>query len=118
MFLPLKPYTRYICPNDTGRGHSSLWAGALNPAVRSIHDGYCICGAVMVEEVKDGTRWRVEFEADTYDGRGWHRITNETESERDARSQVRGLREQEAQGEPVRFLSLSRSATAWEAVDA
>lgn len=49
--LPLKPYTKYICPNDAGGlGHSALYAGALNPAVRSRLDGWCICGAQMVEE--------------------------------------------------------------------
>jgi hypothetical protein len=118
VIMPLKPYTRYICPNDTGHGgHSSHWTGIRNPAVSTTRDGYCMgCGAVMVEEVKDGTRWRVEFEADT--GFGWHNIVNETESERDARSQVIGLRQQEAEGEPVRFIGLSKSGSAWEAVDA
>jgi hypothetical protein len=51
-FLPLKPYTKYVCPNGSGYGHSALYAGALNPKVRSRSDGWCMCGAQMVEEAQ------------------------------------------------------------------
>jgi hypothetical protein len=62
-FLPLKPHTKYVCPNRTGYGHSALWAGALNPAVRSRSDGWCICGAQMVEEAKLHTEmYRLSWE--------------------------------------------------------
>jgi hypothetical protein len=113
--LPLKPYTKYICPNGGGYGHSSHWTGARNLAVSSRHDGYCICGAVMVEEVDDGTRWRVTFEADN--GFGWHPVVNETSSERDARSQVKGLHQLQADGEPVRKIGLARAVVGWEPVE-
>jgi hypothetical protein len=50
-FLPLKPYTKYVCPNDGGGlGHSSMWSGALVPQGRTRSDGWCIGGAQMVEE--------------------------------------------------------------------
>jgi hypothetical protein len=63
-FLPLQPYTKYVCPNDTGYGHSSMWTGALNPAVRSRRDGYCMCGAVMVDEAELHTgKYRLTWES-------------------------------------------------------
>jgi hypothetical protein len=109
--LPMKPYTKYVCPSGGGYGHSGHWTGARNPAVSSINDGYCMCGAVMVEEVKDGTLWRVTFEADT--GYGWHPVVKETDSERNARAQVEGLHKLEAAGEPVRDIRLSKASVEW-----
>lgn len=114
--LPMKPYTKYICPNGSGYGHSSHWTGARNMAVSSRSDGYCLgCGAVMVEEVDDGTCWRVTFETDT--GYGWHPVERETSSERDARTQVAGLHELQAAGEPVRNIALARAVVGWQTVE-
>ena len=57
----LKPYTSYICPNDTGRGHSSVWSGAQNvPELRKPTDDRCICGAQLVEE--DREVWRLSWQ--------------------------------------------------------
>lgn len=57
----LKPYTSYVCPNDTGRGHSSVWSGAQNvPELRKPTDDRCICGAQLVEE--DREVWRLSWE--------------------------------------------------------
>jgi hypothetical protein len=116
VLLPLKPYTRYICPDDTGQGHSTLYTGALNPAVRMTRDGYCTCGERQVEEVDDGTRWRLSWEMDT--GAGWHPVVKETSSERDARSQAEGLERLAAEGELIRNVRLERAHADWEAVDA
>lgn len=113
--LPLKPHTHYVCPNGGGYGHSQMWTGALNPAVRMRSDGYCLCGALLVEETDDGIRWRVTFELNT--GDGWHLVTKETSSERNARDQVAGLREQEATGEPVRSIALARAVPGWQTVE-
>jgi len=57
----LKPYTSYICPNDTGLGHSAVWSGAQNvPELRTPTDDRCICGAQFVEE--DREVWRLSWE--------------------------------------------------------
>lgn len=117
VLVPLNRYSRYICPNDTGNGgHTSMWTGALVPQARSTRDGYCMtCGVLMVEEVDDGTRWRLSWEM--FNGRDWHPIVKETKSERDARSQMLGLEALEAEGEPIRNVRLERATTAWEAVN-
>lgn len=57
----LKPYTSYVCPNDTGLGHSSVWSGAQNvPELRRPNDDRCTCGAQYVEE--DREVWRLSWE--------------------------------------------------------
>lgn len=113
--LPMKPYTKYVCPNGGGYGHSSLWTGVLNPAVRCRSDGYCGgCGALLVAEVDDGTRWRLTWEMDS--GHGWHPVDKETSSATEARSQIEGLRELQAAGEPIRNVLLQRAVVGWETV--
>lgn len=57
----LKPFTSYVCPNGSGRGHSSMWSGAQNvPELRRPNDDRCVCGAQFVEE--DAEVWRISFE--------------------------------------------------------
>lgn len=47
----LEPYTSYVCPNDTGQGHSSVWSGSQSiPELRSPTANLCICGATYVRE--------------------------------------------------------------------
>lgn len=112
----LKAGTKYVCPVGYGRlGHSGIYTGANNPVFQRPSDGFCICGERMVEEVDDGSRWRLTWEMDT--GSGWHPVEKETASERDARSQADGLRELAAQGEKIRDVRLARAMVAWEPVD-
>lgn len=57
----LEPYTSYVCPNDTGLGHKSVWSGAQNvPELRSLTDNLCTCGATLVKE--DDEVWRLSFD--------------------------------------------------------
>ena len=116
---PLKPYTKYYCPNDTGGvGHSSIWTGAYrNPRPEA---GWCMCGTRFVEEPRnDGTHWRLSWEmSGPFDPPGvFHPASRETSSEHDARQQLRGLAELADQGEPIRNIRLEKSVSAWVEVD-
>jgi len=133
----LKPLTRYVCPErEPGEmGHTSIRTGSMGRSLGTA----CACGAELVEEVDDGTRWRVSFEmvsavthpelydpaterarADVVlgdiDEDWWHPVSRETSSEVDARSQILGLYEQIGEGELIRRVLLERSSPAWEPV--
>lgn len=57
----LEPYTRYVCPNDTGRGHSSCWSGSQDvPELRTPTGNLCICGSQYVKE--DDEEWKLSWE--------------------------------------------------------
>ncbi len=133
----LKPHTLYICPTGNGNlGHSSIWTGAYNkPGDR---DGTCICGEEMVEEVKDGSRYRLEWESvdpwfaseqealfgkyvwastpsEAWTTFPWHPVSRESESRSSIEAQYRRLKAwAESHQQPIRNVRLLRSATSWE----
>jgi hypothetical protein len=72
----LEPYTSYVCPNDSGRGHSSMWSGSQKtPELRRPTDILCTCGATYVKE--DDEKWLLSWDmkdAHTGDWRPVERI--------------------------------------------
>ncbi len=135
----LKPYTLYICPRGEGTlGHSSRWTGAYNAP--SEQDGTCICGEEWVEEVKDGSRYRLEWESvdpwfaaeqeavfgghvwsstprEAWAVLPWHPVSRESESRASIEAQYRQLKAwAESREQPIRNVRLLRSATLWEEV--
>lgn len=105
----LKPYTRYVCPQSSGRtgvlGHSSRWTGAYLPEMRRRTDGTCTCGATFVEEDKE--LWRLTFEAITPLDPDWHQVTV-IRSKHAALQQQAGLLELIDAGEPIRNVTLQQ----------
>ena len=143
----IKPFTKYICPNGNGQlGHSSLYSGSYDvERLKSDRDGWCICGAEMVEEdsTKDGHRYRLTF--DTIDPHQaeqleyqygpkiwptltdqqwamlrWHPVSKTADTPGAITEQYRNLVMWERTHEqPIRNVRLERSVTnAWESVDA
>lgn len=126
----LKPFTNYICANPEC-GKSSIYTGSYNHVHRRDRDRFCpSCGVERVEEVKDGSRWRVSWEMvdaighpECYDpdmdrpcvdpddvpADHWHWVHRETDSERDALRQFDGLRLLESEGELIRNVRLDRA---------
>lgn len=135
----IKPFTNYVCSvGPHAYGHKSLWTGAYQRPEAS--DGSCVCGAPMVEEVDDGTRWRVEFESidphhaaeyealrgsgvwrsltdDEWDRLSWHPVSREDASESSIRAQYEALSAwAESREQPIRNVRMSRHVGQWEPV--
>jgi hypothetical protein len=103
-FRPLKKRTSYVCPDDVGQGHSSLYTGDLR--IVTPGDGWCLCGAELVERVEDG-RYLVSWEmVGPYD-LDFHPVTKAHTTLRDAEQHVLGLRELAAQGEAIRNVTMA-----------
>ena len=107
----LKPYTKYVCPESSGRtgglGHSGTWTGAYTPVQRTLRDHLCICGLELVEE--DNEQWRLTWEMVTPPSDDWHPVTV-VRSKHTALSQQAGLLELIDQGEPIRNVVLEQVA--------
>lgn len=102
----LKPYTKYVCPDDTGElSHSSQWTGAYHPANRSLRDHLCVCGAEFVEE--DTETWQLSWEAKSTPDSPWHPVSA-VRSRHAAEVQHRGLLELIERGEAIRNVRLVR----------
>lgn len=142
----LKPFTKYVCPDDTGQlGHSSIWTGAYNvERTKRPTDGVCICGAEMVDEAStaDGHRYRLVFEsidpheaaeyealrgkavwpaltAEQWERLSWHEVSKEDDVPGAITSQYERLRLwAETHEQPIRSVQLFKSeARSWQAVD-
>ncbi|WP_402465696.1 hypothetical protein [Isoptericola aurantiacus] len=101
----LKPYTSYVCPNDTGRGHSAIWTGAHLPANRTPTQHLCDCGAEFIEE--DRETWRLTWEMQTPDRPDWHTVSK-VASGHETAQQESGLRRLAEQGDGVRNVRRTR----------
>jgi hypothetical protein len=100
----LEPYTSYVCPVDTGHGHSAMFTGAYRPELRSLTDHLCICGAVFVKE--DRQQWQLSWEMRDESGR-WYPVER-IGSHHSTWVQWNGLNELESSGEDVRNVRLVR----------
>lgn len=112
----LKAYTSYRCPiGGESYGHSSFYTGAYKAGVRRESDGICSCGEPMVEVVKDGHTYRVEWEMiGPYDP-AWRPSSRESEDRASIEAQYANLKEWEESGkEPVRSVRMLRSELRWE----
>jgi hypothetical protein len=135
----LKPFTQYRCPVGGGSlGHSSIWTGAYKPP-HNTHDGTCVCGAEMVEDSEDGTRYRLEWESidshqaadielmfgkgiwpkmpeGQWDALSWHPVSKEG-TELGLRDQYQTLKKwAESHKQPIRNVRLLKAAIAWSEV--
>lgn len=108
----LKPYTKYVCPESSGRtgmlGHSGTWTGAYLPEMRRRRDDKCSCGATFVEE--DTEQWRLSWEMVSPFTGEWKPVTK-VQSKHGALSQQVGLLELIDQGEPIRNVRLEQVAS-------
>lgn len=99
----LKPYTSYVCPTGGGRGHSSIWTGALLHSLRTLTQHLCVCGRELVEEDKE--TWRLTWEMQEPAGTPWRMVTA-IRTKHQAIQQREGLVQLIEQGEQIRNVSL------------
>ncbi len=99
----LKAMTHYVCPNDTGLGHSAIYTGANIPENRNLKSHLCMCGAAFVEEEHE--RWRLSWEMGL-DGQWW--ATEKVASKHATAQQRDGLVALASDGEEIRNIQLER----------
>ncbi|SRR6266404_985865 len=134
-----KAYTNYECASgNAGLGHSGCYTGA-HPG----EDMTCICGQPLIEEVKDGNRYKVTFETisphvaaemETRHGRGvwptlsddewnaleWHPVTSDQGSVNVLRDQYHRLFQHSQDHEqPIRNAKMFQSSAGdWQPLPA
>ena len=101
--LGIRERTNYVCPADSGLGHSSTYTGSPPLSLRSSRDAFCSCGERYVEE--DSETWQLTFETCTPLDPDWHTVTV-VRSRHAAEQQRDGLLELIEQGEPIRNVQL------------
>ncbi|AKD99198.1 hypothetical protein XU06_22845 [Rhodococcus erythropolis] len=100
----LEPFTSYVCPSGKGLGHSGIYTGAYNPALRTMRDHLCDCGLRLVEE--DTELWKLSWEMQD-DDTPWRRI-DRVGSRHSTQQQRDGLETLASNGESIRNVRLVR----------